>query len=210
MSLDHLRLAQWLSPAFPTGAYAYSQGLEWALGPGGISDAKSVQTWLLRMLQHGPAWQDAVILSLALRPGADLDHLSDVAMALAPSTGRLRETLDQGRALAATLGALGQGAGPRPLPVALGQAAQALNLPRVLILAQYLQAWATNLATIAVRAVPLGQSEGQKIIQALQPTILAMAKAAVNATEDDLGTAAFGVDLAGMQQETLDVRIYRT
>jgi urease accessory protein len=210
MSLDLLRLTQWLSPAFPTGAYAYSQGLEWALGPGGIADAKGVQRWLARMLESGAAWQDAVLLALALDPGADLAHLDDLARALAPSSGRLRETLDQGRAFGRTLAALGQGAADLPLPVAVGLAARGLDLPRAVILAQYLQAWATNLATIAVRAVPLGQSDGQRIVQALQPLILATAARAAVATEDDLGSAAFGADLAGMLQETMDVRIYRT
>ncbi len=210
MSADHLRLTQWLSPAFPTGAYAYSQGLEWVLGPGGIRDAAAVRTWLERVLRQGVAWQDAVLLALALQPNGDLDHLSDLAEALASSSGRLRDMLDQGRAFAATLRAMGHHAPPRPLPVAVGQAARSLDLPHELILAQFLQAWALNLATIAVRAVPLGQSDGQRIAQALQPLILATAAAAVRATEDDLGAAGFGADLAGMLQETLDVRIYRT
>jgi urease accessory protein len=211
MSLDLLRLTHWLSPAFPTGAYAYSQGLEWALGEGGVRDAAGVVRWLNRMLRHGAGWQDAVLVALALDPVADLDHLSDLARSLAPSSGRLREMMDQGRAFGLTLAAMGQGdATALPLPVAVGRAARALDLPKTLIVAQYLQAWALNLATIAVRAVPLGQSDGQRIVQALQPAILATAEAAALATEDDLGSAAFGADLAGMLQETLDVRIYRT
>lgn len=211
MSLDLLRLTQWLSPVFPTGAYAYSQGLEWALGPGGISNAAGVQDWLGRMLRQGPGWQDAVLLSLALEPGADLERLSELAQALAPSSGRLREMMDQGRAFGLTLAAMGQGEGPGlPLPVAVGQAARGLDLPKSLIIAQYLHGWTLNLATIAVRAVPLGQSEGQRIVQDLQPLMLEVAERAAQASEDDLGTAAFGADLAGMMQESMDVRIYRT
>jgi len=94
MSLDLLRLTHWLSPAFPTGAYACSQGLEWALGPGGIADAAGVQAWLAVMLRRGAAWQDAVLVSLALEPAADLPRLSELAQAMAPSAGRLRESLD--------------------------------------------------------------------------------------------------------------------
>lgn len=210
MSLDLLRLTQWLSPAFPTGAFAYSSGLEWAVGPGGIDSAAAVGEWLAVMLARGSGWTDAVLLALALEPGRDLDALADLARALASSSGRLRETEDQGRALAATLSAMGLDGPPRPLPVALGGAARGLDLPRALILAQYLQAWAGNLVTIAVRAVPLGQSEGQRILAALQPAILEVAARAVGASEDDLGTAAFGADLAGMLQAGMDVRIYRT
>jgi urease accessory protein len=211
MSLDLLRLTHWLSPAFPTGAYAYSQGLEWALGRGGVAYAAGVEGWLARVLRHGPGWQDAVLLALALEPGADLERLSELARALASSSGRLRETLDQGRAFGLTLAAMGQGDGTAlPLPVAVGRAARGLDLPKSLIIAQYLHGWALNLATIAVRAVPLGQSEGQRIVQALQPVILDVAERAALGSEDDLGTAAFGADIAGMLQESLDVRIYRT
>ena len=106
---------------------------------------------------------------------------------------------------------MGRVAGPGlPLPVAVGLAARGLDLPKTLILAQYLNSWATNLVTIAVRAVPLGQSEGQRVLQALQPVMLEVAGRAATATEDDLGTSAFGADLAGMLQESMDVRIYRT
>lgn len=210
MSLDLLRLTQWLSPAFPTGAFAYSSGLEWAVGPGGIGSAGAVEEWLAVMLARGSGWTDAVLLALALEPGRDLDALADLARALASSSGRLRETEDQGRALAATLTAMGLDCPPRPLPVALGGAARGLDLSRALIVAHYLQAWAGNLVTIAVRAVPLGQSEGQRILAALQPAILEVAARAVGASEDDLGTGAFGADLAGILQAGMDVRIYRT
>jgi urease accessory protein len=215
MSLDHLRLTHWLSPAFPTGAYAHSQGLEWALGPGGIRDAAGVQDWLAVMLRQGSGWQDAVLLSLALEPGADVQRLAELARALAPSSGRLREMTDQGRAFGLTLTAMGEAAGEAavpglPLPVAVGQAARGLDLPKPLVIAHYLQGWALNLATIAVRAVPLGQSEGQRIVRALQPAMLKLAERAALAGEDDLGTASFGADLAGMLQESMDVRIYRT
>ena len=202
MSLDLLRLTHWLSPAFPTGAYAYSQGLEWALGPGGIVDAAGVEAWLEVMLRRGAAWQDAVLLGLALEPGADLGRLAERTEAMAPSTGRLREMRDQGRALGVAVGL--------PLPVAVGRAARGLDLPKGMVIAQYLHGWVLNLATIAVRAVPLGQSEGQRIVQALQPVVLEVAERAALASEDDLGASAFGADMAGMLQESLDVRIYRT
>lgn len=204
MTHDLLRLTQWLSPAFPTGAYAYSQGLEWGMGPGGLNTAAKVQDWLETALRRGSAWADAVILSQMLQ-GADPADMAAWVQATAASSGRLRDSLDQGRAFAATLGL-----SPAPLPVAVGLAARGLDLPADLILAHYLQAWVTNLATIAVRSVPLGQTEGQAIIAALQPAILEVAARAADASLDDLGTAAFGADLAGMLQETLDVRIYRT
>ena len=128
MSLDLLRLTHWLSPAFPTGAYAYSQGLEWALGPGGVGDAAGVEAWLGKMLRHGSVWQDAVLLALALAPGADLARLGELARAMAPSAGRLREMNDQGRSFGLTLEAMGQKqARDLPLPIAVGINSSRLN-----------------------------------------------------------------------------------
>ena len=77
-----LLLAQLLSPAFPTGAFAYSQGLEWAMDSGAVQDAATLAEWLADVLDHGSGWSDAVLLSLALRPGADHAALDDLARAL--------------------------------------------------------------------------------------------------------------------------------
>ena len=86
-----LSLMQWLSPAFPTGAFAYSHGMEWAISVGDISDAASAEGWLSDVLRFGAGWQDAVLLACALRGEDVADH----ACALAPSRERLAETLDQ-------------------------------------------------------------------------------------------------------------------
>ena len=64
-----LTLVQWLSPAFPTGAFAYSHGLERMVAAGDVTDASSFEEWLCNILHHGAGWQDAVLLS-----HAHLDH----------------------------------------------------------------------------------------------------------------------------------------
>ena len=205
-----LALMQWLSPAFPTGAYACSHGLEWVISTGAVYDAASVQSWLADVVQHGTGWQDAVMLATALRPDADFAALADYARALAPSRERLAETLDQGSAFARALRALGHSIVAAPLPVALGQAAVALALPSQTVIALYLHAFAANLVSVAVRFVPLGQSDGQRVLAALHPLILHLAKAAVLADLADITTAALAADLAAMRHETMDIRIYRT
>ena len=97
-----LLLVQLLSPAFPTGAFAYAQGLEWAMDSGAVHDAASLAEWLRDVLEHGSGWSDAVLLSLALRPGADHAVLDDLARALCLTAERLTETLEQGAAFART------------------------------------------------------------------------------------------------------------
>ncbi|WP_323021834.1 urease accessory protein UreF [Pararhodobacter sp.] len=208
-----LTLTQWLSPAFPTGAFAYSHGLERVVAEGKVTDAATLQAWLEGILRHGAGWQDAVLLAVGLRDGADLDALDALARALAPSAERLRETLDQGQAFARTVSALtGQTLPPRPLPVALADAVgrAALALPPALVIALYLQAFTGNLTTIAVRHVPLGQTEGQSVLARLAPLLTALAARAAGATLDDLGGAALAAELAAFEHETQDIRIFRT
>ena len=205
-----LSLMQWLSPAFPTGAYAYSHGLEWAISAGDMTDAGAVQSWLGDVLHHGTGWQDAVILAHALRADADYQSLADYAAALAPSRERLLETMDQGTAFARGMAALGRPVEAAPLPVVVGQAAADLGLPAPQVIALYLHAFAANLVSVAVRFIPLGQSDGQRVLAALHPIILGLASRAATAALTDITTATIGADLAAMRHETMDIRIYRT
>ncbi len=202
---------QWLSPAFPTGGFAYSHGLETLIAERRITDADGVAAWLSVILRYGAGWQEAVVLSLALRPGADPAYLTDLARALAPSAERLHETEAQGAALARTISALtGRAIPAAPWAVALGMAAAPLGLPAGEVIAMALLAFATNLISVATRAVPLGQTEAQARLMGLQPLIADLAARAEHAGEGDLATAALGGDLAAMRHETLDVRLFKT
>ncbi len=209
--LNLLSLIQWLSPAFPTGGYAYSHGLEQAVVDATLTNAAGLKAWLTDILTHGSGRQDAILLACALRPDTDLDALTDLALALSSSAERHRETLAQGTALAQTVAALtGRRLKPRPLPVALGEAAAPLSLPASQILALYLHAFASNLVQAMVRFVPLGQTEGQVTLAALHPLITRLAETLCTATEDDLSSSSFGAELAAMRHETLQPRIFKT
>ncbi|MFH5775667.1 urease accessory protein UreF [Paracoccus sp. NGMCC 1.201697] len=207
--LARLSLIQWLSPAFPTGAFAYSHGLEQAMAQG-LRETDAISDWIAEVVAHGGGWIDAVLLSLALT-GEDPDDLAQLARAQAGSAERLAETVDQGRAFAETVAALtGHDVTPRPLPVAVGLAARDLDLPAPEIIAHYLHAFAGNLVSAATRFVPLGQAQGQKALARLHPPIVRTAERAALAGRDALETCCFGADLAAMRHETLDVRIFRT
>ena len=211
MSHDLLTLVQWLSPAFPTGGFAYSHGLEAVIANGQVTDAAGVQLWLAEVLEFGAGRQDAILLIQALQRDADHPALDTLARALQPSSERLRETLDQGTAFARTVAGLtGRDLPPRCLPVALGEAAAALDLPASQVAALYLHAFASNLTSVAMRFVPLGQAEGQQVLAALHPLIDRLSQDAVLLSLDDLGTSAFGADLSAMAHETMEVRIFRT
>ena len=211
MTTDLLTLVQWLSPAFPTGGFAYSHGLEAAIADGQVVDAGGLRQWLAEVLEFGAGRQDAILLVMALKPGADHAALDQLARALQPSQERLTETLDQGTAFARTVSSLtGRALPARCLPVALGEAASTFALDSEQVVGLYLHSFASNLTSVAMRFMPLGQEAGQGVLGNLHPLIADLAASAVLWTLDDLGSAALGADMAAMQHETMDVRIFRT
>lgn len=210
MSADLLALTQMLSPGFPTGAYAYSHGLETVIADGVVHDADSLRDWLAQVLERGAGWQDAVLLAQGLA-GGDLDALNALAQALAPGAERYQETMDQGAALARTVsGMIATAHPPRALPLAVASAARGLDLPPQTVIALFLQGFAGNLVTIGIRHIPLGQTQGQAVLRALAPLISTLAERAATATLDDLSSAALAADLAALRHETQTVRIFRT
>lgn len=206
-----LLAVQLLSPAFPTGAFAYAQGLEWAMDAGLVRDAMSLTQWLGDVLEYGSGWTDAVLLSLSLRPPADHAALDDLARAMCLTAERLLETCEQGRAFAATSAVVtGTSDAAAALPIAIGRAMSGLGLPAAEIIGLYLHGQTLNLILAAVRFMPLGQTEGQRILSSLSPLILRLAAQAANAAQDDLGGCAIGAELAQASHEFMETRIFRT
>jgi urease accessory protein len=204
-----LRLMTWLSPAFPVGAFGYSHGLETAIREGAVHDADTLSAWISGLIEHGSGWTDAVLFRAAWAADADgLAGIVELAEALAPSLERRRETLSQGEAFLIAARAWG----PSPLggavayPVAVGAAAA--DIPIETALTAWLHAFAANLVSVAVRAVPLGQTDGVAVIAGLEPIILATASRAAGSTLDDLGSSALLSDIAAMRHETLQPRLF--
>jgi urease accessory protein len=206
-----LHLLTWLSPAFPTGGYAYSHGLEWAVEDGDIVDGDTLRGWLADVLVHGSGRNDAILLRHA-HGGGDLAALNELAIAIAPSRERRVETLDQGTAFVAAVAAWNPPQLPARVayPVAVGAMAGRYGIDQDLTAAAYLQAFAANLISAAVRLVPLGQSAGLRVLAALEPCIRHLADITRTATLDDLGSCAFRSDLAAMRHETQYTRLFRS
>lgn len=206
-----LTLTQWLSPAFPVGGFAYSHGLEWAMAEGEVCGAAEVEAWVADVLRHGAGATDASLLAAAMSPDADLPALDALAGALCAAEERWVETRDQGAAFAAAVNAAtGSGDPPAALPVAVGRAAARLDLEPRLVAGFYLQAFATNLVLAAVRFLPLGAGEGQRVIAALRPVCLSVAERAARTRPEEITTAALGSDLAAMRHAGLETRMFRT
>ena len=212
MNTDILTLSQLLSPGFPVGAFAYSHGLETAVNGGQIMSAATLQSWLLDLLEHGGAHSDAVLLNLAFGMAVDEVAMIDAhARAFAASVERLKETDLQGRAFCETVETVwGVELGRLCYPVAVGRTAATLNLDPELTTAMYLQSFISNLTAAAMRLVPLGQVDGQRIQIALKPHYTKIAKQLRSATLDDLHNSAWVSDITSMHHETQYSRTFRT
>ncbi len=229
--LDHplsakelLLLSSWLSPSFPIGAFSYSHGLESVIVSGVIKDHPTLANWLTALVERGSGWGDAVLLAEAWQAtvSEDLDRLAsacELALAMAPSAERLLETRNLGIAFfeAVTAGwpcqLLDRFNALKPrmsYPIAVGAAAAAHGLPLEVTLAGYLNGFISNLISVAVRLVPLGQTTGLKALGELQPLALATAWRAAISSLDDLGSTTILSDIAAMRHETLQSRVFRS
>lgn len=216
-----LRLLAWLSPAFPTGGYAYSHGVEWAVETGDIRDADTLFSWLSDVLRHGSGRTDTILLRHAHRAAGDLDTLAAlVELALATSASRERrlEAIGQGNAFKAAIRAwnttlladLTDRVGDIPYALAVGALAGISGIEEDLVAFGVLQAFAANLISAAVRLVPLGQTAGLAVLARLEPVVLSVGHETRCATLDDLGGFCFRSDIAALRHETQYTRLFRS
>jgi urease accessory protein len=214
MATDHtslMMLLNWMSPTFPIGAFAYSHGLEQAISDGRMSTAAEVEDWIAELLQHGSGWNDAVLFAQCWsKPTQDLNEF---ALALAGSAERYLETTHLGRnfniAASVWTGADKTDAAIA-YPVAAGQACVMMGIDQQQALIAYLQGFCSALVSVAVRLVPLGQTNGLIVMRNLAPLLSATAAKAAAANLDDIGTSCVAAEIAAMQHETLETRIFRT
>ncbi len=224
------RLMTWLSPAFPVGGFSYSSGIEWAVEAGDISDAATLRGWLSAMLTDGAGFCDGVFLVHAHRAAevgdyAALRDVAELAAAFVPSRERQLETSTQGRAFIETARAAwsspeleqalahckdGLGQGTLVYPVAVGLVAAAHGIPLWPTLHAFLHAVVSNWISAGSRLIPLGQTDSQRVLAALEAVVAATAERASRAGLDDLGSATFRADLASLRHETQYTRLFRS
>ena len=208
--LKLITVMQWMSPAFPIGAFAYSHGLEWAIDKDHVSNGEKLQKWITDLLEYGSLRTDAIFISLILR-GHDAKKMNELSMALCPAGERLLETKLQGSAFAKVIEDVWQqDIGELSLPIAVALAAKNQSIEQDLILPAYLHAFCSNLISAAIRLIPIGQTEGQRIMLELYPTISDLVKTASESEIDDLNSACFFSDVSAMEHEYLQPRIFKT
>lgn len=212
------RLLTWLSPAFPVGTFAWSQGLETAIADGRVTNAATLKDWIGGSLTRGALKTDAILLAHAYRAEADgaaLAELAELGLALTAASERYFETSLTGETFAIAARAwpsdvfawLPQ---PCPYPVVVGAVAGAQEIGLAETLIGYLTASVHSQVSVAVRLVPVGQTAGLQVMAGLEAAVAALAETAANATLDDVGGIAYAADIAQMRHETIGTRVFRS
>ncbi len=222
------RLFAWLSPAFPIGGFTYSHGLEFAIDTGAVANREQLHAFIVSVLEQGSARNDAILFCAAWRVVAAGDvesfvAIADRAAAMRGTAELALESLSQGEAFLATVDAawpkldIGRWRGrlqerelaaTYPVAVALAAALADISLERAL--AAFLQTFAAGLVAAAIKLIPLGQTDGQRAVAALERHVAAAVKAAFACTLDDLGSAAPLLDLWSARHETQYTRLFRS
>lgn len=222
------RLLSWMSPSYPIGTFSYSHGLETAVEAGFVTDLASLKEWLQDIVEHGAGRIDVLFLRAAFETSLIQDYtaladLADLALAFQPSAELALETTAQGQAFLDTTIATWpcatlerfrqvQRAPHAPFPVAVGCAAAGHGIPLEPMLHGYLQAFAANLASAAIRLIPLGQTDGQRAIAAMEPVIAETVSQVMTLDRplDHLASSTFIVDWCSMRHETQYTRLFRS
>ena len=215
-----LRLLTWFSPAFPTGAFANSHGIESAVEDGLLTCEAEACAWITTVIRDGAPCSDAILLRHA-HDAEDIEQLAALARlaeATAPTLEMREEARSQGTAFIAASRAWGAPLLEAvtamelalPHPVAAGALARAHGIDVELATLAFLHGFGANLVSAALRLVPLGQTAALRIQHALEAAIAGTANTTRGLGLDSLGTSALRVDVAFMRHETQRVRLFRT
>jgi urease accessory protein len=223
-----IRLQSWLSPAFPSGSYSYSHGLEAAVESTQIHDRLSLVDWLDADLRYGTARNDAIFFVEAWHCAVDNYHarlveIAELSAAFRGTSEFALEASQQGTSSLATLrevwpdraiDSLSERLRARRiqpvLPVVVAVRSAAEGIPVQVALRAFMHGFVSNLVTAGLRLIPLGQTDGQRAIAELEDAVLDASEHAMRASIDDLGSAAVMVDLASMSHETQYTRLFRS
>jgi len=225
--MELLHAARLACPSLPVGAYAYSQGLEYAVEVGWIHDRGSATDWISGLLTSTLAHFDLPLLSRLYRAWSDpalsessFDRVASLerwVLAGRESQELRAEELNLGAALLRLLVDLGvtsdrclDRAGARGYLSAFALAATSYGLSEPALLTSYCFAWLEHQTSAVTRLIPLGQTDGQIVLSAcleLVPTVL---DSSLEVADDDIGALAPGQAIASALHETQYTRLFRS
>lgn len=217
-----LRLLHLVSPTLPTGAFSYSQGLEWAVEAGWVHDMVSLESWLLDLAQNSMAQVDIPLLkrmyeAVEKSNSEELEQWIAVLLACRETSELQEEETTRGRAMATLLTNLdlmdgsietklfkqsqlaGYVLAAHRWQISLNSAAQG-----------YLWAWLENQIITGIKIVPLGQTQGQQLLLRLSANLPAIVAQGLEVKDTDIGAASPAFALASSLHESQYTRLYRS
>lgn len=227
----------WLaSPALPVGGFSYSEGLEAAVEAGLVRDEATAAEWIAQQLHTSLARSDLAVVASAVEAAraGDAPRLAqlDAWVRQTRETSELRQQTEQmGRSLAEWMHSVGRGDARNPdedaearpradrrptgnadptYPIAFALAASGSSASTRAIALAYAFAWAENMMQSAIKAVPLGQSSGQRILARLAREIPQAADHALALTDDDRQSFTPMLAILSAQHETQYSRLFRS
>lgn len=222
MNNSLLHLMHMVSPALPVGAYAYSQGQEFAVEKGYIADASSTRDWIRGVMMHSMAGLDLPVLIRLLRAWRDgslegVKYWNHYLQACRESAEFELEDQQMGRALMRLLASLEVDEAqlwPRQQPVcfatAFALAGVHWHVVEQDVLQGYCWSWLENQVAAATKLVPLGQTEAQQVLLSLMTTVRDACELASTLPDDEIGAGLPGLALLSAQHETQYSRLFRS
>ena len=213
MTTSRLRLFQLISPALPVGAFSYSEGLEVLVQRGLLLDGAGVRVWLEAELQRGTLVLEAASLpGLLVAEAAELRERDSWLLALREAAELRAQQRQMGASLLGLLADLGFNPPALNLawPAAFALAGRALEVGATELVEAYLYGWVANQLSAALRLVPLGPTEAQRLQLGLAPLIAQRALELEGADPDQLWSGGVGAGLAQLRHVELYSRLFRS
>ena len=216
------RLLQLASGTLPVGAYAYSQGLEWMVEAGWVSDEAALGEWLREQLFGSIATTDLPMLLRLLKAASAADDVAMVSLsrelvAMRETSELVRDDCARGAALARLLGELGVEPAAEwihrsdtPFAALMALAAVAWDLSSDDAAFAYTWGWLEGQILAGVKLIPLGQVAGQRLLFDLSAAIPEAIACARQCGDDDIGATLPALALASALHETQYTRLFRS
>lgn len=217
----------WLaSPALPVGGFSYSEGLESAVDTGRVTGEAEAMAWLCDQLHLSLARSELAVCAKAFKAwqrddGATIAELNTWVTATRESSELRQQTQQMGRSLVEWLKNRGASADPRVArlkaltpaptwPVAFALAAVQTGAPLREALLSFGFGWAENMVQAALKAVPLGQGAGQRVLAALADALPAAVDHAIALMDSERQAFTPMLAILSAQHETQYSRLFRS
>ncbi len=215
----------WFSPSYPIGSYAYSHGLEYAVEEGLVKDPQTLLGWIRDLLFFGTGYNDSIIInsiydSVANDNCVEFDYISQIANAIKPTKEIALESYQQGVSFKNILMDVYSNSNLTfylnrlddciTYPSVVGVAGGIFEVEKKLLLHSYLHAFTSNILSAALRIMPIGQTEIQKIIFQMKDNVEEMTNKSLGLSLSDLGSSVFISDWASSKHQNQYTRLFRS